>query len=366
MKRPENDKWLDEALSETIGSKKSRTAFEEWKQKHPEAVEMLTSRAGREASASPDPLKIRRIIMTSTITKLAAAAVVVIAAAVGIHQLTGSDKSDIGVGGLTPTLVAGPKTIRLADGSEVKLAQGAQIQVYQTVDKRGFEHLAGLIDVSVTKGQGEFVITTPYGNVTALGTKFTMNQVDGIPENSTERVQLLAVEVQEGSVQVSNTIGSKILREYQRLTVEKDQAPYDFSQDESLPPRLIERIQAMVEAMEPGDAAAWMANYNINYMYKLVKGNAQYDANRFGGTEADLERIRKGFADVQSPEELVERFLASGGIKASGKIYVRSVELNEAGDHAQAECVERKSENHIVIMHPEWHYFDNDWWQVDD
>jgi len=47
MKRPENDKWLDEALSEVIGSKKSRTDFEQWKQKHPEAVEMLTSRTSR-------------------------------------------------------------------------------------------------------------------------------------------------------------------------------------------------------------------------------------------------------------------------------------------------------------------------------
>jgi hypothetical protein len=47
MKRPENDKWLDEALSETIGSEKSRTDFEEWKQRHPEAVEMLTARTSR-------------------------------------------------------------------------------------------------------------------------------------------------------------------------------------------------------------------------------------------------------------------------------------------------------------------------------
>lgn len=47
MKRPENDRWLDEVLSETIDSKKSRTDFEQWKQKHPEAVEMLTSRTSR-------------------------------------------------------------------------------------------------------------------------------------------------------------------------------------------------------------------------------------------------------------------------------------------------------------------------------
>lgn len=48
MNHPENDKWLDDALSEAIGSDKARTDFEAWKQKHPEAVEMLTSRASRE------------------------------------------------------------------------------------------------------------------------------------------------------------------------------------------------------------------------------------------------------------------------------------------------------------------------------
>ena len=94
MKRPENDKWLDEALSETIGSKKPRTDFEQWKQKHPEAVEMLTSRADKQASASPGPLTIRRIIMKSPITKLAAAAVIIIAVFIGIDQL-GTNSSSV-------------------------------------------------------------------------------------------------------------------------------------------------------------------------------------------------------------------------------------------------------------------------------
>ena len=82
MERPENDKWLDEALSETIGSEKPRTDFEQWKQNHPQAVHTLTSRTGRQAS--PGPLKTRRIIMTSTITKIAAAAVIIAAVALSI------------------------------------------------------------------------------------------------------------------------------------------------------------------------------------------------------------------------------------------------------------------------------------------
>jgi len=94
MKRPENDKWLDKALSETIGWKKPRTDFEQWKQKHPEAVEMLTSRADGQASASPGPPTIRRIIMKSPITKLVAAAVIIIAVFVGIEQFD-TDSSSV-------------------------------------------------------------------------------------------------------------------------------------------------------------------------------------------------------------------------------------------------------------------------------
>ena len=87
MKHPENDKWLDDALSETIGSEKPRTDFEQWKQQHPEAIEMLTSRVNRQTSASKHPLSIRNKIMKSPITKLAAAAVIIIAVFIVIDQL---------------------------------------------------------------------------------------------------------------------------------------------------------------------------------------------------------------------------------------------------------------------------------------
>jgi len=72
MERPENDKWLDEALSKTIGSEKPGTDFEEWKQKHPEAVEMLTSRAKSKTSTIKRPYSIRNIIMKNPIIKFAA------------------------------------------------------------------------------------------------------------------------------------------------------------------------------------------------------------------------------------------------------------------------------------------------------
>ena len=363
MARPENDKWLDEALSDIIGAEKPRTDFEQWKQQHPQAVHTLTARAGKKDS--PDPLKTRRLIMVSTIVKLAAAALIVIAAAVAIQQWATPDRGDTGIEQTTAGRISGPTTFMLADGSSVKLAEGAQIRV-GSAGKRGFEHVAGRIDVSVTKGQGEFVVTTPYGNVTALGTQFTMDLVDGVAANTKEPVRLLAVEVAEGSVQVSNPKGSSLLKERQKLIVEANQRPYDFSQDPSVPEKVRQRIAAMVTALEASDAAAWLANYNIAYLYKLVKGQEAYDPQRFGGSADDLERLRKGFADVTSPAQLAERFVASGGIQSSGKIYVRSVTLNEAGDHAEAECVAYQGESRLVVTNPKWHHFDNDWWQVDD
>ncbi|MHC4431865.1 MAG: hypothetical protein ACYTBS_08505 [Planctomycetota bacterium] len=89
MVRPENNKWLDEALDDAIGSKGTRTDFEQWKRNHPRAVEMLTSRAGRGPSATAGQLSIRRIIMKSKITRIAAAAAIVIVGIVVTSQFLG-------------------------------------------------------------------------------------------------------------------------------------------------------------------------------------------------------------------------------------------------------------------------------------
>ena len=45
---------------------------------------------------------------------------------------------------------------------------------------------------------------------------------------------------------------------------------------------------------------------------------------------------------------------------------MRSAQVNEAGDHAQGTCIDFRGENRYVITSPQWHFFDNDWWQVDD
>lgn len=365
MKRPENNKWLDEALTETIGSEKPRTDFEKWKQQHPEAVKMLNSRAGKEAGASPTRLKTRRIIMTSTITKLAAAALIAIAAIAGIYQLKDTDKINTTE---IHSYTTGPQTFKLTDGSEVTLSNGAQIRINNAAGTRGFEYIAGVVEVSVVKGLDEFIVTTPYGDVKALGTEFTLDldMVDGITANTKEHVQLLAVEVTEGSVEVSNAKGASVLKERQKLVVEKNQAPYHISEDVDVPARLKERMTAMVDAMQAGDTKAYIANYNINYLYKLVKGRVEYDSNLFGGTKEDAERLQQAFGNIESIEALSEAFLQGVNIKEPTRVYLRDIEISEDGKHATAKLLTGEVAGRISGSFPQWHYFDNDWWQVDD
>jgi hypothetical protein len=93
MERPESDNGLDAALSETIGSKKTRTDFEQWKQQHPQAVHMLTSRAHRQTSVvTVRSFSLRNTIMKSPLTKIAIAAVVIVACVIGLSlwRTTGS------------------------------------------------------------------------------------------------------------------------------------------------------------------------------------------------------------------------------------------------------------------------------------
>ncbi|MHC4623110.1 MAG: carboxypeptidase-like regulatory domain-containing protein [Planctomycetota bacterium] len=87
MEGSENNKWLDEILGEVIGAKKSEADFGKWQEAHPEAVEMLTSRAGRQYSAGKFALSKGFRIMKSPIMKLASAAVIIIAVAIGIKSL---------------------------------------------------------------------------------------------------------------------------------------------------------------------------------------------------------------------------------------------------------------------------------------
>ena len=365
MGRVDDDNWLDEALEGALHSDDTQPNFETWKARHPEAVAKLTTR-------TPPPQRppaIRSIRMNSLFVKLAAAAVVAIAAIVGVyHHSQRLDRVTVGgrVSAKVPRLlVTGPKIQTLDDGSTVELAEGAQIRTYGEADRRGFEHVSGAIEVNVTKALREFIVTTPYGDVKAVGTEFTLELVDGTTDGG-EKVEILTVEVTEGKVEVSNDKGTTTLAASQGTIVAKDAAPYDFNQDESLPDRLKERIQAMLEAFAAGDAAAWAANFNIGYVFKLGKGQVDYDPLLFGGSQEDAERLGEMLKDIESPEQLAQVFLHTINITEPIKIYVRAVELSADGAHARAQCIRRKSQRSMTLTTPQWHHFDNDWWQIDD
>jgi len=359
-----DDNWLDKALNEAIHSDDTRPDFETWKADHPEAVEMLTSRTPQ----SRQPLWIRRIIMNATLVKIAAAAVIAVAAIVGIAKLTHNpaDNAVPPIGPVAQETITGPTTHTFADGSTVALGEGAGIRTLATAGRRGFEHLAGRIEVTVAKGHGEFVVTSPYGDVKALGTQFTMDLLDGVAENTKQPVKMLNVEVTEGIVEVRNAKGVQTLKPAQNAVVAIDAAPYDFNQDETLPEGLRQRIAAMVKAFEAGDRVAWAANFNLDYVYRLVKGEVAYDPNLFGGSAEDVERLKQTVAQVKSAEEMKQMLLAGVNITEPIGVYVRGIEVSRDGKHARAECVQRRSANHIVITRPQWHDFDAGWWQIDD
>jgi outer membrane lipoprotein-sorting protein len=90
MNRSDNNKWLDEALTDAIESKRQATSFEKWKQMHPEAVEILTSRAKKAHKPVKSPLVIWSTIMRNrNLRYSAAAAVIVIAAIIGLTPFLG-------------------------------------------------------------------------------------------------------------------------------------------------------------------------------------------------------------------------------------------------------------------------------------
>jgi hypothetical protein len=118
--------------------------------------------------------------------------------------------------------------------------------------------------------------------------------------------------------------------------------------------------------MKAGDAEAYSANYNFNYLYKLIKGEVEYDSNLFGGTEEDAKRLQQNLANIGSAEALGKAFVQSVNIDGPTKVYLRDIEISEDGKHAKARLLTGKVAGSMRGSSPQWHNFDNDWWQVDD
>ena len=77
MNKQENEKWLDELISDAINTTKPQFDVERWKQKYPDEFQTLLSRA-TEGSPARQP-SVWGAILRSPIAKLAAAAVIILA-----------------------------------------------------------------------------------------------------------------------------------------------------------------------------------------------------------------------------------------------------------------------------------------------
>ena len=133
MERFEDKNWLDEALTEVIGSESKKPDFDKWKQQHRRAVEMLTSRADGRPSAPTRPPNIGRIIMKSPITKLAAVAVIVIGVLVSINLW---DKSIPTAYALTHTIEAN-HTVRTLHMRQINPSHDEPILIWAEFDNAG-------------------------------------------------------------------------------------------------------------------------------------------------------------------------------------------------------------------------------------
>lgn len=138
------------------------------------------------------------------------------------------------------------------------------------------------------------------------------------------------------------------------------------AQQADVPAGLQERMDAMIAAMNAGDGQAYAANYNMNYLYKMAKGEVAYDEHLFGGTAEDAQRLQQNLSAIASPEAMAEMFAKNVNLKKIAKVSLESIEVSDDGMHAKAKLVQTKDTNGKVISSPQWHYFDNGWWQIDD
>jgi len=92
MNKQRNEKRLDELISRTINTEKPQFDAEKWKQKYPEEYQMLISRTSKKASTHRP--NIWRITLRNPITKLAAAAVIIVSISFFIVHQRPSEQVD--------------------------------------------------------------------------------------------------------------------------------------------------------------------------------------------------------------------------------------------------------------------------------
>jgi hypothetical protein len=128
----ENNNRLDDALAKAIGCEKREPDFAKWQQDHPEAMQMLKSQATRQAR-SRRLLDIGRIIMRSPMSKLAAAAIIIVAVVVSISVFNKSMPTAFGI----EQVIAASDNIRFLHAKQYRPNQGKPNEFWIKSDEQG-------------------------------------------------------------------------------------------------------------------------------------------------------------------------------------------------------------------------------------
>jgi len=92
VKERKDERWLDELIWRTINTTKPQFDPEQWQQKYPKEFEMLESRA--QPRSTPSGESIWKSIVQNRFTKLAAAAVIIVAIGLFIAHQSPGEKVD--------------------------------------------------------------------------------------------------------------------------------------------------------------------------------------------------------------------------------------------------------------------------------
>ncbi len=99
MSEQENDQWVDELIHRTIDTTKPDFDPEKWKQKYPEAFQLLVSRATKVTSGASARPKVLKPFLAKPLVKIAAAAVLAVAVTF-LFLYMGENKQPGGTNGL--------------------------------------------------------------------------------------------------------------------------------------------------------------------------------------------------------------------------------------------------------------------------
>jgi hypothetical protein len=128
----ENNNRLDDILARAIGREKREPDFAKWQQEHPQAVQMLKSQATRQTRPRR-LLDIGRIIMRSPISKLAAAAMIIVAVVVSISVFNKSMPTAFGI----EQVIAASDNIRFLHAKQYRPNQEKPNEFWIKSDEQG-------------------------------------------------------------------------------------------------------------------------------------------------------------------------------------------------------------------------------------